>query len=75
MEELDVRVFDELGYSAAAPAAELLESTSDELLKRELGDVLKGVQITDKYQDRFAYFSIPRSKAQAAMERANELTR
>ncbi|MBD5383694.1 MAG: DUF4173 domain-containing protein [Ruminococcaceae bacterium] len=75
LEELDVRAFDELGYSAAAPAAELLESTSDELLKRELGDVLKGVQITDKYQDRFAYFSIPRSKAQAAMERVNELTR
>lgn len=74
-EELDVSVLSDLGYSAAAPAAELLESTSDERMKRKLKDVLEDIRITDKYQDGFAYFSIPRAKAQAAMERVNGLMR
>lgn len=69
LEELDVSAFGELGYSAAAPAAELLENTSDEWLKRKLKDILEDVRVTDEYQDGFAYFSIPRVRAQAAMER------
>lgn len=75
LEELDVHEFGELGYSAAAPAAELLENTSDERIKRKLKDVLKDVRSADEYQDNFAYFSIPRAKAQAAMERVRGVMR
>lgn len=75
LEELDVSEFGELGYSAAAPAAELLENTSDERLKHKLKDVLEKVQIADEYRDKFAYFSIPRAKAQSAMERVRGLMR
>lgn len=73
LKELDVSAFDELGYSAAAPAAELLESTSDEKLKREIKDVLKSIRAADEYNDEFAYFSIPRAKAKSAMERIGGL--
>lgn len=75
LEELDVYAFEELGYSAAAPAAELLENTRDERLKHKLKDVLEKVRIDDEYDDKFAYFSIPRAKAQAAMERVKGLMR
>lgn len=75
LEELDVGAFGELGYSAAAPAAELLENTSDEWLKYELKDVLEEVRISNEYDDEFAYFSFPRAKAWAAMERVKELMR
>ncbi|MBD5128559.1 MAG: DUF4173 domain-containing protein [Ruminococcaceae bacterium] len=75
LEELDVKAFGELGYSAAAPAAELLANTSDERLKRELKDVLEDIQNVDEYQDGFAYFSIPRCRARAAIERVSGLMR
>lgn len=75
LEELDVDAFDELGYSAAAPAAELLESTSDAALKAKLADVLKEIRVSDEYDDKFAYFSIPRAQAQAAVERVKGLMR
>lgn len=75
LDELDVAAFDELGYSAAAPAAELLENTSDELLKRKLKDILEEIRVSDEYDDKFAYFSIPRAQAQAAMERVKGLMR
>jgi len=75
LEELDVEAFDELGYSAAAPAAELLESTSDERLKYRLKNVLENVEIKDEYDGRFEYFSIPRAKAWAAMERVKGMMR
>ncbi len=73
LEELDVRAFGELGYSAAAPAAELLEDTSDDRLKSKINGVLKDIQIVDEYQDGFAYFSIPRARAQTALERVEVL--
>lgn len=75
LEELDAEAFDELGYSAAAPAAELLENTSDERLKRNLKDVLEDIRVVDEYQNGFAYFSIPRVRAQAALERVDGLMR
>lgn len=75
LEELDVHEFGELGYSAAVPVAELLENTSDERLKHKLKDVLEKVQIADEYRDKFAYFSIPRAKAQSAMERVGGVMR
>ena len=75
LEELDVGAFGELGYSAAAPAAELLENTSDERLKYGLKDVLEEVRISNEYDDEFAYFSFPRAKAWAAMERVKGLMR
>lgn len=75
LEELDVDAFDELGYSAAAPAAELLESTSDVTLKTKLKDILEEIKVSDEYDDKFAYFSIPRAQAQAAMERVKGLIR
>ncbi|MCM1165011.1 MAG: DUF4173 domain-containing protein [Lachnospiraceae bacterium] len=75
LEELDVDAFRELGYSAAAPAAELLESSGDERLNKRLEDVLEDIRVTDEYQDGFAYFSIPRAKARAALERVGGLMR
>lgn len=75
IEELDLDAFEELGYSAAAPSAELLKSTDDERLKRKLKDVLEKVQIADEYDDGFAYFSIPRARAQSAMRRVKGLMR
>ena len=75
LEELDVDAFGELGYSAAAPAAELLENTSDVTLKTKLKNILEEIKISDEYDDNFAYFSIPRAQAQAAMERVKGLMR
>lgn len=75
LEELDVRAFGELGYSAAAPAAELLENTTDERLKCELKNTFERIGVMDEYMDGFAYFSIPRTKAMAAIERVRELMR
>lgn len=75
LEELDVRAFGELGYSAAAPAAELLENTTDERLRRELKNTFERIGVMDEYMDGFAYFSIPRTKAMAAIERVRELMR
>ncbi len=75
VERLDIGEFSELGYSAAAPAAELLRTTDDEQLKFRLKNFLESVQAKDEYQDKFAYFSIPRARALTAMERVKGLMR
>ncbi len=70
--ELDISEFDELGYSAVKPAAELLESgalSGNEI--KQLRDFLKNERYIDENQDKFAYFSIPRAKAQSAISRLN----
>lgn len=75
LSELDDDLLKTLGYSAAEPTTELLETTSDERLKRDLKDVLENIRRSDEYDDGFAYFSIPRAKAQAAIKRVNGLMR
>lgn len=71
--ELDTEALEDLGYSAAEPAAALLETTEDEQLKRGLKDVLESVDAADYREDKFAYFSIPRAKAQSAIKRVKGL--
>lgn len=68
LSELDISEFDELGYSAVKPAAELLESGSlSDKEAKQLRDFLKTEKYTDENQDKFAYFSIPRAKAQSVI--------
>lgn len=73
LSELDTRALAALGCSAAAPVAELLESSTDERLNAELRDVLEDARRRDEYDGGFAYFSIPRAKARAAMKRVKGL--
>lgn len=72
LSELDISEFNELGYPAVRPAAELLESgaLSDNEIK-QLRDFLKNERYIDENRDKFAYFSIPRAKAQSAISRLN----
>lgn len=66
IEELDVFEFGELGYSAVASAEELYNKGEDSYaLQRYLGDMYR----QNEYDDKLAYFSIPRAKADAALER------
>lgn len=70
LSELDISEFNELGYSAVSPAAELLESgtlSGNEI--KQLRDFLKNEKFADENRDKFAYFSIPRAKAQSAISR------
>lgn len=72
LSELDISEFSELGYSAVSPAAELLESGSlsgNEI--KQLRDFFKNEKYANENQDKFAYFSIPRAKAQSAISRLN----
>lgn len=73
--ELDTDALEDLGYSAAEPAAALLETTEDEQLKHGLNDVLERVDAADYRDDKIAYFSIPRAKACAAIERVKGIMR
>lgn len=75
LEELDTDALRNMGFSAAEPAAELLESTTDEGVKRGLKNTLESIKVMDEYRDGFAYFSIPRARARAAMERVKGLMR
>lgn len=71
LSELDAEEFYELGFPAVKPAARLLES--GELSASEaaqLRNFLKSEKHDDEALDKFAYFSIPRAAAQAAIERA-----
>lgn len=70
LSELDISEFDELGCSAVSPAAELLESGSlSDNERKQLRDFLKNEGYADEDRDKFAYFSIPRAKAQSAIKR------
>lgn len=57
IKELDTEAFSELGYSALAPAVRLKESGYS---SQTLNDYLMMMKRTDSYDDKFAYFSIPR---------------
>ena len=57
IEELDTEAFSELGYSALAPAVRLKESGYS---SQTLNDYLKMMKRMDGYDDKFAYFSVPR---------------
>lgn len=77
LSELDIYTLGDLGYSAVEPLADLLENTGDgeKILKKHLTDVLETNMSHDEYDDKFAYFSIPRAKAQAALKRVGRLMR
>ncbi len=68
IEELDADVFSELGYSALAPAVSLKESGYSSY---SLNDYLAMMEANDKYDNKFAYFSIPRLVGQAALYKTN----
>lgn len=68
IEELDADVFSELGYSALAPAVSLKESGYS---SQTLDDYLVMMKTNDEYDDKFAYFSIPRLIGQTALYKTN----
>ncbi|MDE7361144.1 MAG: DUF4173 domain-containing protein [Oscillospiraceae bacterium] len=75
LSELDIYSFGELGYSAVEPLTELLEDSENSFFTKHLKDILETSVNHDKYDDKFAYFSIPRAKAQAALKRVKGLMR
>ncbi len=68
LSELDVYAFDELGYSAAEPLAELANSGKAEDYKISISWYVRLLENTNKEEAKFAYFSIPRAKAMNAIE-------
>lgn len=70
LSELDTEEFYELGFPAAEPAARLLESGAlSDTEEKHLRYFLETEKHYDEAEDKFAYFSIPRAKAKAAIER------
>lgn len=70
LSELDVSEFDELGFAAVKPAAELLESGSlSESDAKRVRGFLKSEKFADEDADDFAYFSLPRAAARSAIKR------
>lgn len=70
LSELDVSEFDELGFAAVKPAAELLDSGSlSDSEAKQVQRFLKSEKIADEDADNFAYFSIPRASAKSAIRR------
>lgn len=66
IEDLDISEFSELGYSAVVSAEKLYNDGNDSYaLKRYLSNVNFG----NSHEDKFAFFSIPRAKADAALKR------
>lgn len=69
LSELDIYAFDELGYSAAEPLAELLNSgKAEEVNKYSVQWYVRIIELSNDSDDNFAYFSIPRVKAMKSIE-------
>lgn len=69
LSELDIDAFDELGYSAAEPLAELVNSgKAEDLNKYSVQWYVRIIERSNETDDKFAYFSIPRAKAMKAIE-------
>ncbi|MGN1110598.1 MAG: DUF4173 domain-containing protein, partial [Oscillospiraceae bacterium] len=66
IEELDIHEFVELGYSAVVSAEKLYSDGNDSYaLKRYLSNM----NYDNSREEKFAYFSIPRAKADEALKR------
>lgn len=69
IEEIDINQFSELGYSAAEVAEELYNDGEESY---SLRNYFQEINLLDEMDSKVAYFSIPRAKAQAVLERLPE---
>lgn len=70
MPELDVNMFNALGYAAVPPAAELFSECNDDSLRSDLEDFLQDQRMRDLTEDGFAYFSLPRILAEKKLKKS-----